>query len=158
MADPAEQERTLDALVEALLAKEVDYATLLGLHPTILHQIAQKALRLAELGKAAQAEVLLADLVTVDLQSAAYPMVLGACREKVNNVSGAIAAYTLALDRVGQQDEVLRQQAHFCRGQAHLKGGDAAGFRADMAAAADGPDPKMGALARTWLERAGTPP
>lgn len=158
MVAPTEEDQALDALVEALLAKDVDHASLLRLHPAILHQIAQKALRLAELGKAQQAERLLADLVTVDARSPAYPMVLGACREKANNLSGAIEAYTLALARVEQKDGLLRQQAQFCRGQARLKDGDRAGFRADMAAVAEGPDPKMAALAATWLERAGASP
>jgi hypothetical protein len=82
------------AIADRLLeAADAPLAEVLGLHPAVLDQLADRAIALLERKELAEAAQLLEDLSQVDTQSPALPFLLGAARAEQRDHVGALDAY-----------------------------------------------------------------
>jgi tetratricopeptide (TPR) repeat protein len=147
-----EEARQLAELVMQLGRGEINLAQVLGLDTAILAQLALRSIGLIQWGKLDEAEDLLAKLTRVDVRSLHLPFLLGACRAKAGDMSGAVDAYNEALRRTGYGDpDSVSQHILFNRAEALIAIGETDHAMADLRAASEGPDEKIVVASRRCL-------
>lgn len=131
---------TEEQLLELLLKTargELTVAESIGLHPFVLDKLADRANGLVRLGKLDEAERLLVDLARVDGLSPVLPFMLGACRVKQKDLTGAVDAYGEGLRRAEKVGfDAMIPRVRICRARALLDLGQIDAARDDLAAVA----------------------
>jgi hypothetical protein len=151
MTDPTQE---LFELIPKIAKGEVSLVDVLQLHPKMMQKLVDKATGLVQHGKLDEAEKLLFDLKNVDAVSPVLPFMLGACRAKKSDLTGAESAFTEGLnraERIGFSSMIPR--VRICRAQVLLELGRFAEARDDLAAVAQSSNAPLALEAKTALER-----